>query len=268
MLGRSEAIIQISQSYRGILIKVNAYQALVWSSTLLSFQKHCFNLTNAALPFVTLTGDCVVKRSSAQATCCRSSTNCLQMSSPWMSPSRPRLKQHLKFASHKCSGQAAWQNRVESQTLLLSALQEPIAVAGRAWQAAGYWLHNLGLDGKSWKFPQPRDTECSFPYHSPKQVDMQSCLQGTKVDQGRDTASCPSQGWKLWCFAPPESTHQRCQLKNLPKQLNLAEAWRNPWNKQYYRLWFAWQRKYTSLYSQFSWDFLGWKPTLTAPQPS
>lgn len=80
MLGRNKAVIQISQSYRGMLIKVNAYQALVWSSALLSFQKHCFNLANAALPFVILFRDCVVKH-SAQATCCRSSRNCLQMSS-------------------------------------------------------------------------------------------------------------------------------------------------------------------------------------------
>lgn len=63
-----------------------------------------------------------------------------------------------------------------------------------------------------------------------KQVKKQPCLQDIKVGQGRDEASCPSQGGKLWCFAPAESTHQSCQLNLLPKQLSFAEAWRNPWD--------------------------------------
>lgn len=66
----------------------------------------------------------------------------------------------------RLTGQAVWQNNVESQSLLLSDLREPTAVAGRERQAAGQQLRNLGFDAKSRKFPQPCDTGCSLPYHS------------------------------------------------------------------------------------------------------
>lgn len=106
-----------------------------------------------------------------------------------MSPSRARLKQHLKFASRKCSGQAVCQNYVESQSLLLSALQEPTAAAGREKQAAGRQQRNLRFDAKSWKFPQICDTRCSLPYHSHRTG--QEAALPTR-DQGG-----PGQGWSF-----------------------------------------------------------------------
>lgn len=66
----------------------------------------------------------------------------------------------------RLTGQAVWQNNVESQSLLLSDLREPTAVAGRERQAAGQQLRNLGFDANSRKFAQPCDTGCSLPYHS------------------------------------------------------------------------------------------------------
>lgn len=226
MLGRSEAVIQISQSYRGMLIKVNVYQALVWSSTLLSFQKRCFNLANAALPFVTLAGDCVVK-CSAQATCCRSSTKCLQMSSPRMSPSRARLKQHLKLASQaKLFGRITWRVSPSCSQTFGNQLQW-LAESGRL---QGSSCATLDLMQKVGNSPNPATQGAVSPITVTKQVRKQPCLQDTEVDQGRDEDSCLSQGGKLWCFAPAESRHQSSQLEGLPKELNFAEAWRKPWD--------------------------------------
>lgn len=216
-----------------MLIKVNAYQALVWSSALLSFQKHCFNLPNAALPFVILFRDCVVKRST-QTTCCRRSRNCLQTTSLHCSRFLAEVEAEPQFSLQKCSGQAAWQGGQESQfflalkllgtntRLLAESRLQVISCVTLAWRKTA----------ESRKFHQAPTMACSFPCHrlqTWQEAALLTWYQG-RWGWGRSPASCPSDSQELRCSAWIRNARQSCQFTSLPEQLNFAEIWRNPWD--------------------------------------
>lgn len=56
---------------------------------------------------------------------------------------------------------------------------------------------NLDLMQKIGNSPNPATQGTASPSTVTKQVKKQLCLQDVKVDQGRDEASCPSQGGKM-----------------------------------------------------------------------
>lgn len=253
MLGRSEAVIQISQSYRGILIEVNAYQALVWSSTLLSFQKHCFNLTKAALPFVTLAGDCIVKHRQQR------SGNLLQEQHKLPTNVKPvniPQQSQAEAAPQVCLTQVLRpsclaEGRGESVPPALT-LQEPAAVAGRE-QHTGCRLSDAQpqTTRKKLEIPPTLPHTVQFPLPQSPNTSRSSPTR-YRGGSGQGWSLVPVSRRKAVMLCPSwKHTLQSCQLKGLPKQLKFAEAWRNPWDYWYYKFQFTWQRKYTGLYSSF-----------------
>lgn len=136
----------------------------------------------------------VFVKCNAQATCCRSSTKCLQMSSPRMSPSRARLKQHFKLASQaKLFGRITWRVSPSCSQTFGNQLQW-LAETGRLQVSSCATLDLTQIVGNS---PNPATQGAVSPITVTKQVRKQPCLQDTEVDQGRDEDSCLSQGGKL-----------------------------------------------------------------------
>lgn len=89
-------------------------------------------------------------------------------------------------AQAKLLGRMTWRVSPSCSQPFRSQLQW---LAESSTQAAGYRMRNLGLRARSWKFPQPCDTRCSFPYHS-----HQTC-QEAALPTGYQGGS--GQGWSL-----------------------------------------------------------------------